>query len=182
MGIRAVKCCYGGWKNNQTAVGVSVSRFNVCMLHSEERYPAVVTAGDSWWSWLLFCMSVSGDKRQQVCVCVQFQPSEKEKKVCWFSFLYIYIRLHTHTWRSKSVLFYAFMRMYSVLDCRQCKEENIQSVSYCSNGSSLQPTNIDSHTSVAFLHTQMPLEWTDAKPVALTEKVCLFSPALAGLR
>lgn len=55
-----------------------------------------------------------------VCVCVQFQPLEKEKYSLLFFF---FIRLRTHTWRSKSVLFYAFMRMYSVLDCRQAKRK-----------------------------------------------------------
>lgn len=109
-----------GGKTIRQRLGWVFPRFNVCMLHSEERYPAVVTAGDSWWSWLLFWMSVSGDKRQQVCVCVQFQPLEKEKYSLLFFF---FIRLRTHTWRSKSVLFYAFMRMYSVLDCRQAKRK-----------------------------------------------------------
>ncbi len=35
----------------------------------------------------------------------------------------------------------------SVLDCRQCKKENIQSVSYCSNWECLlQPTHTHTHT------------------------------------
>ena len=59
--------------------------------------------------------------------------------VCLF-FVYI------HRKRSKFVLFYVFMRMYSAPDCRQCKDENIQFVSYCSSGNLLQPTHTRVHT------------------------------------
>lgn len=102
---------------------------------------------------------VSAATRQQLCVCV-FSSS-----LCVLFFFSVYRQK-----RSKFVLFYVFMRMYSVPDCRQCKDENIQFVSYCSSGILLQPTHTHAHactyarthtTPAALFHIQMPHDSTN---------------------
>lgn len=36
MRVIALRCESGGWKDNQTVVGASASRFNACVLHSSK--------------------------------------------------------------------------------------------------------------------------------------------------